>query len=36
LNADQVATLEKAQKQQAELINMQMKMSRDMFGGGKK
>jgi hypothetical protein len=36
LNADQVATLEKAQKQQAELMNMQLKMSRDMFGGAKK
>jgi hypothetical protein len=36
LNADQVVTLEKAQKQQAELMNMQLKMSREMMGGGKK
>jgi len=36
LNADQVATLEKVQQQQAEFITMQMKMSREMLGGGGK
>jgi regulator of replication initiation timing len=36
MNADQVATLEKVQTQQAELMKMQLKMSRDMFGGARK
>ncbi len=36
LNADQVATLEKVQKQQAELIGVQLKMSRELMGGGAK
>jgi hypothetical protein len=35
LNADQVGALEKVHQQQLELLRMQLKMSQEMFGGGK-
>jgi hypothetical protein len=35
LNADQIGALEKVQKQQLDLLNSQLKMSRDMLGLGK-
>jgi hypothetical protein len=36
LNADQIATLEKAQQQQAEMMKMQLKMSREFMSSGGK
>lgn len=35
LNADQIATLQKVQQQQIELMKVQMKMSRELFSTGK-